>query len=361
MRNVIRWGISLIAMIHGLLHLLGADDSPGWLVAAVLVAASGVLLAASVAWWWILGGVAVVLSQTMILTSWSQAKAGTVGNAVLAVAVLHGFLSQGPTSARAKYRCLADDALSRIARRYPATEPVVAESALSRLPGPVAGYVRASGAVGRPQVRGFRARISGRIRSGPDKPWMVFTGEQVNTYGPEPARVFFMDATMFGLPVDVLHDCVDGRARMRVKMCSVLPMVNASGATLDQAETVTLLNDLCVLAPAALVDAPIDWSVVDAHRVRASFTNGPHTVQAELLFNDDNELVDFVSDDRAQASADGRSFNRRRWSTPIGGYRDFAGRRIGAVGAARWQDVGSGGGFTYLEFHLDALTCQELT
>ena len=58
------------------------------------------------------------------------------------------------------------------------------EHDLVRLPGPVAEYLRRSGAVGRPRVRNFRAQIHGRIRGGPDKPWMSFTGEQVNTYSP---------------------------------------------------------------------------------------------------------------------------------------------------------------------------------
>ena len=54
--------------------------------------------------------------------------------------------------------------------------------------------------------------------------WMSFTGEQVNTYGAEPSRLFFMDATMFGLPVDVLHTYVGPSATMRVKACSLVPM-----------------------------------------------------------------------------------------------------------------------------------------
>ena len=46
---------------------------------------------------------------------------------------------------------------------------------------------------------------------------MTFTGEQVNTYGPRPDRLFFMDAELFGLPVDVLHVFAAGAATMRVR------------------------------------------------------------------------------------------------------------------------------------------------
>ena len=126
---------------------------------------------------------------------------------------------------------------------------------------------------------------------------MDFTGEQVNTYGLWPEQFFKMDATMAHLPVDVLTSSLVNSATMRVKLCSLLPMVNASGSQLTRAETVTLLNDLCVLAPAALVNARITWTSVDDHRAQATFTRGDQTVTADLLFNEQDQLVDFGSDD----------------------------------------------------------------
>jgi hypothetical protein len=34
---------------------------------------------------------------------------------------------------------------------------------------------------------------------------MTVHGEQVNTYGADPVGLFFIDATMLGLPLDLLH------------------------------------------------------------------------------------------------------------------------------------------------------------
>ncbi len=155
---------------------------------------------------------------------------------------------------------------------------------------------------------------------------MTFTGEQVNTYGPRPSRLFIMDATMFGLPVDVFHEFVHTSASMRVKLCSLVTMAKASGPEMTRAETVTLFNDLCILAPAALVDAPIVWLHSDRFHAVGSFTNGVHTVTADLRFNEDGDLVDFVSDDRLHASANGKSFTFQRWSTPVREYRNLGSR-----------------------------------
>jgi hypothetical protein len=232
---------------------------------------------------------------------------------------------------------------------------VFGERDQAQLPETVAAYVRRSGAVGKPHVIGFRARIHGRIRASADSPWMRFTGEQVNTYGLAPSRLFFMDATLHGLPVDVLHTDLGTSATMRVKLASLVPMVNASGPQMDQAETVTLFNDLCLMAPAALVDAAVRWQPISDHYARAFFTNGRHTVSAELTFNDDGDLVDFISDDRLRASPAGTGFAAQRWVTPVRTHGTFAGRRAIASGEGRWEAPEPEGEFTYLEFNLDKL------
>ena len=125
---------------------------------------------------------------------------------------------------------------------------------------------------------------------------------------------------------------------------------------MDQAETVTLFNDLCILAPAAIIDAPITWQTLDEHHVRGTFSNGAHTVTAELVFNDDHDLIDFISDDRTRSSRDGKSFIPQRWSTPVREYRTMDSRRVGTHGEGRWHAPKPEGEFAYLEFNLDQIT-----
>jgi len=162
-----------------------------------------------------------------------------------------------------------------------------------------------------------------------------------------------MDARLHGIPVDVLHVLVGDAATMRVRAVSLLPMVDAAGPEMDRAETVTLFNDLCVLAPAALVDADITWTVLGPDRVHADFTRGPQTIGADLLFDEHDELVDFVSDDRLAGSSNGRTFTPRRWSTPLTDYRAVGGRRLATHGDARWGGPDPQESFTYLELTIE--------
>lgn len=253
-----------------------------------------------------------------------------------------------PASYRAEFRRRSDAALSQAITADPVTE-----LELARLPEPVAAYVRLSGAVGQPRVLNLHAQISGRIRSGPDKRWMPFHGEQVNTFGADPVRLFYIDATMLGLPLAVLHVFAGTAATMRVKALSLFPVVNQSGPEMDRAETVTVFNDLCVLAPSALVDAAIEWQPIDNNRARGAFTRGGQTVSAVLVFNDAHELVDFHSDDRGRSSPDGKHTTPERWSTPLRAYRWFHTTRIASHGDGRWR--APAGEFTYIEFNLDAI------
>jgi hypothetical protein len=60
--------------------------------------------------------------------------------------------------------------------------------------------------------------------------------------------------------------------------------------------------------------------------------------------------VDFVSDDRLAASADGSEFTRQRWSTPVGEYRRIGALRVMSRGEGRWHPPE--GEFAYIELEL---------
>ena len=343
MTTTLRWLLVAVLAGHGLIHLLGVAKGFGWadvsqltepigvvggvfwlLAAALVLTAAAFLAMGAPTWWWALALGAAAISQIAIATSWDDARAGTIVNLVLVLAAGYGFAAEGPTSFHAQYR---ERATSRTCRRRPFAA-VRDEADLVDLPTPLAAYVRRSGALGQPRVVSFHADFHGRIRSGPDAAWMPFTGQQVNTYGPRPQRIFLMDATRSGLPVTVLHVFADTTATMRVKLLSLFTVVDASGPEMDRGETVTVFNDLVVMAPGAIVDAPATWEAIDDLHVRGTFTDGGETVSATLTFNAEHDLVDFVSDDRTRASADGKTFTPRRWSTPLAGHHEIDGHRV---------------------------------
>jgi len=116
MNPVARRIVAVVVVAYGLIHLLGAAQGLGsanvsqlkepiswsmglaWLMAAALVVVAGVLLARSARWWWAVGAAAVLMSQGVIITSWSDAMVGTSANVILLV-VAFGYASRGSTNA----------------------------------------------------------------------------------------------------------------------------------------------------------------------------------------------------------------------------------------------------------------------
>ena len=228
--------------------------------------------------------------------------------------------------------------------------PPLLEADLAHLPPPVQRFIRASGALGRPRVQNFRAEFDAQMFRKPGDSPMISTSVQQNFIA-SPTRLFFMKSRMFGLPVQVLHDYAAGKATFRVRVASLLNVVDEGGEAFSKVETVTVLNDLCFFAPGSLVDPRLAWQPVDDRTTLVTFTNGLHRVSATLHFNERDELVDFTSDDRP-VKVEGVSRNYR-WSTPIEGYELREGLRLPTRGAAVYAYPE--GPFTYGKFKLRSI------
>ncbi|MDO9074538.1 MAG: hypothetical protein Q7U73_14850 [Rubrivivax sp.] len=210
--------------------------------------------------------------------------------------------------------------------------PLLTEAMILPLPPPVQRYLRVCGWLGKPLPRSVQVHFDATMFSRPGAAGMRGPAVQLDRFD-LPRRLFFMQTRMSGLPVAVLHDYTGMQASMRVRVLSLFDVVRVQGDALARAETVTLLNDLCFFAPAWLADARMAWAPFDDHRCTVAFTQGPHRVTAELVFNDAGELVNFHADDRGALQKDG-SLRRLRWSTPMRDYREFDGRRVATRGEA---------------------------
>lgn len=234
----------------------------------------------------------------------------------------------GSWSFQKKYR---EDVKRGLARSMDLASELLSEKDLSPLPEPVQKYLRLTGVVGRPKVRNFKVTFEGEMRSkGQD--WFSFTSEQHN-FMDAPERLFFMKAKVKGLPTAGYHAYKDGEARMLIKLLSLFPVVNVSGPEMLKAETVTVFNDMCLMAPATLIDPRIKWEPIDDLSAKAVFTVNDISISATLFFNEKGELVNFVSDDRYDV-------NEQQWlrfSTPVREYKDINGLNLISYGEAVWH------------------------
>jgi hypothetical protein len=354
----------ILLLVHGLIHLLGFVKSinPGlvkslrepvsrpagflWFATTLLLIVAAAMYFIGAGEWWVPALPAILFSQGLIISHWKEARYGTIANAILAIAVTVAMLDLLPSSYPNRYGNAVEERLSS----HSSTD-LLTETDIAALPEPVRKYLRFTGSVGNPRVHAFRAAFTGSMRKDPTGGWMTIRSQQYN-FVDDPARFFYIRSTMFGIPFDGFHHYAGGEAVMLIRLANLLQVVDAKGPEMNQGETVTVFNDMCLLAPATLTDPRISWQPLNDTMVIASFTNRGVTVSATLIFNQAGALVNFISRDRF-LSTDGKHYQNYPWSTPVRNYKEMNGRRVPAYGEAIWHTPN--GSFSYARFNIQSV------
>lgn len=352
---MLRYFLGLLIALHGFIHFMGFAKAFGlgdfpqltkdiskpvgvfWLLAALsLIACAGLMF-----WkreWWPVGLAAVVLSQALIFSVWQDAKFGSMVNAVLLIAAI---LTLGAWRFENTFR---RDVAEGLARTQAAATPLITEANLQRLPLPVQRYLRYTGVLNKPGIHSVKIIFEGQMR-GRGKDWFPFRSEQYNFFD-TPTRLFYMKGQMFGVTVPGYHAYKNGVATMQIKLFGLLPVVDQRGDVMNKAETVTVLNDMCLMAPATLIDERIQWEAIDSTSAKAVFTCNGISVSAILYINEAGQLTNFVSDDRSDIS----DMQQHRFSTPVRDYKNFNGYNVMTYGESIWHYPDEA--FTYGQFTL---------
>src|ERR1700716_299312 len=138
------------------------------------------------------------------------------GLTVVAMPLVLLALDARPSSFRSRF---ARDRDALLAHPMPPA-PLVTETDLASLPLLMQTYLRRVGAVGQPRVHSMRVLFNAQMRSSATSPWMQSTATQYEFFAP-PARLFYMNAALFGVPFDIFHRYVDSAATFQVRIASL--------------------------------------------------------------------------------------------------------------------------------------------
>jgi hypothetical protein len=176
-----------------------------------------------------------------------------------------------------------------------ARQPIKVESLISKeetahLPACVQKYLDFTGAIGKSKPQNMCIEFDAEMYRKPgDKPMKSYS-IQYNFYE-NYSRLFLMKASKMGIPFRALHLYINGQASFQVKVAELFKVVNVNGEELTTAETVTLLNDMCIFAPGSLIDKRLTWDEIDSLSTKVTLTNGKYVVSAILYFNESGELI----------------------------------------------------------------------
>ena len=218
---------------------------------------------------------------------------------------------------------------------------IITKTDLETLPAPVANYIEYCGWIGKEIPRNFFLEFGGMFSLKEGK-YIKIKSEQYNWLD-QPSRIFHIHNWMFA----GRHRYDERGAFMLIKLLGRFKIVDASGPVMDQSELVTYLNDMCIIAPGALIDAPVKWETIDDYIVKATISQFGHSISAKIFFNEKWELVNFISYDR-YASPDGKKTELVPWSTPMKNYKEINGIKAPSYGEAIWHYPNRD--FTYAKF-----------
>jgi hypothetical protein len=333
-----KYFLIILLLTHGAIHLIGFvkyinpesvtqithSISKGaavvWLATAALFFLTAIGFYLNTQWWSLTAITAVAISSILIVSVWSDARFGTIANIIILIAAIIGL---GTWKFKNRYTSDVESAFTTVNET---PDAILSEETISALPEPVQKYIRYTGALEKPAVESFKITMAGKIRSAEDTPWMEFTTEQYN-FMDRTWRLFFMEAKMKGLPVAGYHAFKNGTAYMDIRLLSLIKVEYHDGEQMDVAETVTFFNDMCCMAPGSLTDNRIEWLETEGNVVRAAFTNNGIRISAWLHFNEEGQLVNFVSEDRWALEKNGK-MSQVRWETPLYDYREINGYRL---------------------------------
>jgi hypothetical protein len=207
---------------------------------------------------------------------------------------------------------------------------------IRHLPEPVRKYLIYVGVIGQERVWSLKVIADGAIKMNRNSDWTKVNVEQHNFFGDHLRRLFYIKLKSFGIPVYGLHSYTDKNASMLIKIAGLITVADVKGQEMRISDTITLLNDMCLFAPAALIDNRIQWELIDDTTVKALFKTDYCTVSAVLYFNEKGELINFTSEDRYYLEDDG-SCRKVKWSTPISDYKERNGLMLASYGEALWN------------------------
>jgi hypothetical protein len=215
------------------------------------------------------------------------------------------------------------------------------------LPQPIQKYLNYVGVIGKEKIHNVRVSFVGDFKLDIKQNWMKCKAEQYDFFE-NFNRMFYIKVNMFGVPVEGRDLYYKGKGNMLIRLASLITIANDKGPEMDIAEMVTLFNDMCLFAPASLIDKRIQWQTIDSLTVKGIFEKNGQKVSAVLFFNEKGELINFTTNDRYYIS--GKNYKKVEWSTPVKNYSKFAGIKVPVEAEAIWHFTE--GDFCYAKFKL---------
>lgn len=302
--------IALIILIgmHGVVHLFGFLKAFGisefnaisqpisktlglvWLLGFILFAFATVLLLFNSNYWWLGGFLALIVSQVLIFSYWSDAKFGTIANLIILVSVIIAYSS---FSFKNK---IAEERKELLENSEPFSDKVISKEIISELPYVVQKWMINSGTIGRSPISNVHLVQELKLKMNPEQSeWNNGKAEQYFTINP-PAFIWNINTEMNSILSVVGRDKFEnGNGEMTIKLFSLIPVANAKNhEKVNQATLQRYLAEI-VWFPSASLSQYIKWESLDEYSAKATMEFKGVKGSGEFHFDEKGNFKKFVA------------------------------------------------------------------
>lgn len=345
--------------MHGVIHLLGfvkAFDLANiqqlsaniskksgllWLFVSVLFIISCVAYFARLHWWNFLAILAVILSTSLAILVWKDAKFVLLPNVIiLSVACF--------SVAQVIFNKKVSNEITQIIEQSEGFETSkVSMGQFSGLPIPVANWLKTSGIVGKEEVSTVWLSQKTKMKMKPEqKTWNNATAEQYFTIK-NPAFVWKVNMSMPPfIKIAGRDKFIDGKGEMQIKMFSTINVVHAKGSQMDEGSLQRFLGEI-VWFPSAALSPFISWEAIDSLSAKATMDYKGTIGSGTFYFN---KQGDFVKYSALRYKGNQPDAKRYQWVINVKEHAVLNGVKIPIKMTATWKlDKGD---WTWLEMEV---------
>lgn len=341
-----KWFVFAVALLHGLIHLLGfikgfelkevkeltmpISKPMGviWLLATLFFVLFAISYITNTKFAWIFGVIAVVISQLLILFVWKDAKFGSLPNVLILIVSVFLFASCS------FQRMIKQETSALLSQSKIKNERIVTESDIENLPVPVQNWMRSSGALGRPYINAGKVFQKAEMKLKPEQEkWMSAGAVQYTTIN-KPGFIWSVDVKMNGLLTFVGRDKFEnGKGEMLIKMNSLIKIVNERGEKLDEGTLQRYLGEM-VWFPSLALSEYITWEAINNTTAKATMTYMGTSGSGTFTFNANGDVTQFTA---LRYKGNETDAKRYEWVMNIVGYNTFEGIKVPSKMTSTWK------------------------
>ncbi|MCI9539291.1 MAG: hypothetical protein HFG35_13685 [Eubacterium sp.] len=196
---------------------------------------------------------------------------------------------------------------------------VFSDNDFSYLPTAIQRYIENCGYIGTPKMSYLKMEYHDvDFLQGKNRPTLKINYTQYNFVN-EPCRMALIDSSMFGVPFEGYDYYQNGNGGMKGVIAKAITLFDQTGADMDKACLATFLAE-SLFAPTILLQDYITFEEISDFEVRVTITYGGQTASGIFTFNEQYEMISFITNDRAVAGTDG-SIEYVPWSALCGDYQ----------------------------------------